>query len=407
MGAGRKHDAPSISLKTSYLFALIVVGTLASYVAGLTSLSYAFSLVMCLFWIRTVTKPEAFVIVALFLLWGLISYLNFFQMGNYIDLTIKGSIKLLLFALSAIAFRNYFIFFMKNGVGVLRVVMWSSLIISLVVNEGYDVRSMQQMMVVNVLFIVELLAFMRGESRIFFYIALFLLIITTKKQLWFSALVMLLFVKPDMIKKYIAIFTAGLLFVAVFGVIGAKDYEITAEKRVDSFLTERFITPDPYGNMRLYLVFRLVPELLDTNPFSGYGLERFGSVSAYETDRDIESSELGLGDFIGAEYNPNSLFDSVSADVGALTILMQMGVLGLLFYFLLMVILTKNQPVLMKGIIIIMPYFLGGPVVWSIGFPILSGSVYALLIVLTQEALGRDRCRIPHMSGALVKVTAR
>jgi hypothetical protein len=249
---------------------------------------------------------------------------------------------------------------------------------------------MPQMMIINILFMVELYAFVRGDTRFLFLLATFILLITTKKQLWFSAFILIFFIQPALLKKYLMLLIMALLFVSVFGVVGADKGGVTTEKRLSGSLdAEKFITPDPYGNMRLYMARTLIPKLIEHDILFGYGLERFGTTAAYESNRDVERGELGLDDFVGKDYNPDTLFGSVAADSGILTIMMQAGMAGLVLYFLMLWTLAHEIKILLKGLLVILPYFFGGPVVYSVGLPILLGMTYALFAL--QRALDGSR----------------
>lgn len=360
---------------------VILFLTLVFFTTGFTALAYPCLLIISVIWVRSFTRKEAVLFTCFVFVLAVIGTVNLVVINNFLDLTWKGMYKLLLFAISAIAYRNFFFSVAKKKLSMLRLTMWLSFIATLFANAGFDLQSMQQMMIINILFMVEFYAFIhiRGDTRLLFYLTTFILIVTTKKQLWFSALILIHFIQPKLLKKYLMVFIGALLFVAVFGIIGADKAGVTTEQRASSFLTERFITPDPYGNMRLYLAFTLIPKLVEHGVFFGYGLERYGTIAAYETKRDVESTVLGLNDFIGKEYNPSSIFGSVAADMGFLTIIMQAGLAGLLLYFLMLWTLARKIKTLAKGFMVVLPYFLGGPIVYSVGLPILLGMTYAML----------------------------
>jgi len=324
---------------------------------------------------------NVFLLISLLGLWVVLIVTNLLVIDNYIDLTLKGGIKLLIIAITAVAYSNFFRSTLISDLTLIRVVLWLALLVSLISQGGFDLQSMQQMMIINLVFFIEYYAYVKHESRFVFYVASFVLLVTLKKQLWFSAFILVVITRPKFAKKIILPLIGALIFVSVFGVVGNKE-GLTVEKRVSGFLSERFITPDPYGNMRLYLVVTLVPKLVDHNFLVGYGLERYGSIQAYETNRDAESNELGMGEFTGKFYGGESRFNSVMADVGLLTLLMQTGMVGLLYYLIFLNILGCRISTTIKGGVILFPYFLGGPIVYSIGFPILAGIVYSLLHTL-------------------------
>lgn len=334
---------------------------------------------MTAIWLRTFTRTELLYLSFFCLTLTVIGIVNLMLIDNYLDLTWKGVYKLLLYAISALAYRNFFISAAEKSLSKLRISIWVSFIASLIANLGFDLQSMQQMMVINMLFMIELYAFIRGDARLIFYAATFILLITTKKQLWFSALMFLYFIQPQMLKKFFSIFLVAVVFIGIFGGVGGDNAGIKTQDRASSFLTERFVTPDPYGNMRLFLTVTLIPKLIDHGVFFGYGLERYGTTAAYESKRDIERTVLGMDDFVGVEFNPSSRFGSVAADVGFVTILMQAGLAGISLYILMMWILSGSLNTLTKGFLIILPYFLGGPIVYSVGLPILLGITYGLI----------------------------
>lgn len=373
-----QFDFPG-KLNKMTLSAFSVSIALIFYTAGLTGITYPFLALMCLLWVRNISVKDFLYLVTLFLIWLAIVLFNVTALENYLDLTLKGALKLGLFALSSIAYKKYFTRALSNITHLrnLRIVVWFVLVISLIMKSGIDLQSMQQVMVINLVFLIEFIAYIRGESKLFFYLIAFVLLITTKKQLWFSALALVLFIHPAVIRLFIILLAGALIFISVFGLVGVQHEGITAEKRADSFLSERFITPDPYGNMRLYLAVTLVPRVVDHGMWFGFGLERFGSIEAYETDRDIERSKLGLANFVDSKYNSDTLFGSVAADVGILTILMQMGLCGVIYYFLMLSMLGQNTATFLKGLCVLLPYFLGGPIVYSVGFPILAAIVYS------------------------------
>lgn len=390
-----------LTLSKNELSLVILLFTLVSFVTGLTALSYPFLLAISAIWIRSFTSIE-FLLLSLFALsLMIIGIVNIEVIDNYLDLTWKGVYKLLLYAISALAYRNLFISASEKDLSKLRLAIWLSFIASLFVNFGFDLQSMQQMMVINILFMIELYAFIRGDTRLLFYAATFILLITTKKQLWFSALLFIYFLQPQILKRFFSVFIVAVIFVGIFGAVGVEKAGINTEDRASGFLSERFITPDPYGNMRLYLSVTLIPKLIEQGVFFGFGLERYGTTAAYESKRDIERTKLGMDDFVSTEYNPSSLFGSVAADVGFITILMQAGLAGLALYILMMWTVSGSLVNLTKGFLIILPYFLGGPIVYSVGLPILLGVTYGLINQHRSKPPKNKKTRYKHRAALL------
>lgn len=322
--------------------------------------------------------------VLLVIVWG-----NVFALNNYLDLTIKGVIKLAFFVALIPSAVEFFRVGMMYRMQSMRLMVWSIFAAGILVEGGIDLQNVQQFLSLFLVAVVEYVNAIMYKNKWGLFVAILLVVITTKKQLILSVLLIPILFGHPIVKKILAIVSIGVVLVALgFGVErdDAEETGRTSEKRIESFLSARFITPDPYGNMRLFLIASVIPKTYEYSPFWGFGLERYGSVAAFESDRDVESSHLGMSKFIGTDYGGDDAgFGAVSADVGVVTIFAQMGVIGLVFYTTLIMYPRKNS--FIKTSIILLPFFIGGPLAFSVTFPLLVGVVAASGLLFQQQKI--------------------
>jgi hypothetical protein len=302
---------------------------------------------------------------------------NIFVINNYYDLVFKGICKLLFFVLIIPVLYEFFKHGMLHKLEVVRIMVWGLLVASMFIEKGINLQNMQQILLILMVVIVEHVSIFvrKKEFSFLFAVSIILLILTTKKQILFSMVLFLLMYNLKGLKKLLPYFIVGIISVSLGLGVENEKTGVTQKGRMDNLALDRVFNPDPYGNMRLFLVFNVIPKTFEYNPLFGYGLERYGSIEAYKSGRDVERNLLDMGKFIGEEYSNESVFGSVAADVGLVTIFAQMGFLGILFYILLVRSVGKKD--YLKTLIVILPFFFGGPVVYSVTFPVLIGIIHA------------------------------
>ncbi|KQB12556.1 hypothetical protein H9N28_10040 [Rhodobacter capsulatus] len=296
---------------------------------------------------------------------------NIFYLENDIDLAFRGFGKLII--ILSFCYTLYWSLAKLDDKGweIIRRTLWLSLALSVIQLKGFDLGFMPQMLCILFIFNVEFILNLQGRRPAPLYISAIIMLFSMKKQIIASALMLVGLTRP--IRSFFigtgAIF--AILFAPHVWLFFSPNSANFMDGRRSSFLSERFITVDPYGNMRLFLLAEYGGEVVDKSIIFGFGLEKFGSIPAFETNRDIERNILGMNDFVAEKYNTNTVFGSVSADVGILIIWMQMGLLGFLFYYLLIKSVAGKNFRTFLVIATIAPFLIAGANVISVGLSIL------------------------------------
>ena len=374
------------SINSLYLLIFTVSYIIVAYLK-VPFLMYIISMLFAIKYFKLTKKKIIYYYMPLFIIIGIITYGNFEINHNYIDLIVKGAVKLLYFVLMIDIMVCFFYNIFLNNFSQLRYAMYVLILFGLIFEQGINIQNSSQILSIYLFFLVEFLQYLYYKQKVSFFVSLFLIFFTTKKQLILGMLITIFSFKKHYIIKLIPFIVVIIFFILLFGGVTKEGDSDTTTKRVEKTFTTDFFVPSLYTNPRLYLFLLTIPKVYEDNKWFGYGMLRYGDVDAYRTNRDIER-KIGMDDFLPIEFNSSSRFDSIAADVSLVTIAMQMGIYGVLFFALIIILTAKYFKISQfKLFIILMPVVLSGPILTSVLFPAYIGMVVSALRLIKYRSI--------------------